>query len=454
MRKMIAFLLACLMAISMTTIAFAEETPTDDISIGSILAFGNYEQDADESNGKEPIEWVVLDKKDNHALLLSRYILDTHQYHNINTTITWEKCELRNWLNTSFYQDSFSEKERDVILLTRVDNGEDKGDSVYSIANSGESTEDYIFLLSSQEAFKYFGSDYFRAAKATDYAIQNRAVIGGENRSEWYLRSPAFKGNQVCTVNNTGMPCVVDVNHWGNLEGDRPAMWVDTSAKGFQTAELLDDNFFTEYYEWVDNYERPKNDIVGSIVQFGHYEQDADAGNGLEPIEWIIVDAEDDHCLLVSKHILDRHQFNSNSTPTDWELSDVRKWLNETFLNTAFDEKEQKAIVVAVVDNSLSQGGYFSDGGNNTEDQVFLLSYMEATKYFPTDESRACSLTPYALSVENDDYAGWWNRSPYMWNSKAYLLETGDVGVRGFMRATYKSGIRPAVWVTTDALGL
>ena len=45
-------------------------------SIGEILSFGAYEQDNNTSNGKEEIEWIVLDKKDDRMLVISRYALD------------------------------------------------------------------------------------------------------------------------------------------------------------------------------------------------------------------------------------------------------------------------------------------------------------------------------------------------------------------------------------------
>ena len=41
------------------------------ISIGEYFAFGVYEQDNDLTNGKEPIEWLVLDVQDGEDLLLS-----------------------------------------------------------------------------------------------------------------------------------------------------------------------------------------------------------------------------------------------------------------------------------------------------------------------------------------------------------------------------------------------
>ena len=47
------------------------ENPSD-ITVGDYVLFGMYEQDNDETNGKEPIEWMILDMDDTHAFLLSR----------------------------------------------------------------------------------------------------------------------------------------------------------------------------------------------------------------------------------------------------------------------------------------------------------------------------------------------------------------------------------------------
>ena len=44
--------------------------------VGDIITFGEYEQDGNIINGKEPIEWIVADSNDGNYLLVSRYILD------------------------------------------------------------------------------------------------------------------------------------------------------------------------------------------------------------------------------------------------------------------------------------------------------------------------------------------------------------------------------------------
>ena len=72
---------------------------------------------------------------------------------------------------------------------------------------------------------------------------------------------------------------------------------------------------------------------IGSHVVFGKYEQDDDASNGKEPIEWIVLAKEKDRALLISKYGLAAQQYNTEWTDETWETCSLRKWLNETFLN-------------------------------------------------------------------------------------------------------------------------
>ena len=45
-------------------------------SVGDTITFGTYEQDNNTSNGKEAIEWTVLDKNGMSVLLISKQALD------------------------------------------------------------------------------------------------------------------------------------------------------------------------------------------------------------------------------------------------------------------------------------------------------------------------------------------------------------------------------------------
>ena len=51
----------------------------DDTNIGDLLCFGVYEQDHNQDNRSEPIEWIVLAKKDKSVMLISKYALASKQ---------------------------------------------------------------------------------------------------------------------------------------------------------------------------------------------------------------------------------------------------------------------------------------------------------------------------------------------------------------------------------------
>ncbi|MBQ6817886.1 MAG: hypothetical protein IJO27_05580 [Bacilli bacterium] len=81
-------------------------------NVGDIIEFGNYEQDNNTSNGKETIEWIVLEKKDNKILVLSKHGLDAKQYNSTGANITWEQSDIRTWLNGEFTNNAFSSSEQ------------------------------------------------------------------------------------------------------------------------------------------------------------------------------------------------------------------------------------------------------------------------------------------------------------------------------------------------------
>ncbi len=195
---------------------------------------------------------------------------------------------------------------------------------------------------------------------------------------------------------------------------------------------------------------------VGSIVTFGHYEQDNVSENGAEDIEWIVLARDGKHILLLSRYGLDANPYNAKKTNTTWEKSSIRKWLNADFTNAAFTKEEQKALLTTRVDNSTTQGnkGWKTKGGNNTKDQVFLLSYKEAGKYLVKSADRVCKPTLYAekqgVSKGSTGTCSWWLRSPGSIQSNAAYVNTGgsfislNVSVSDF-------AVRPALWIDLDS---
>ena len=86
--------------------------------IGDVITFGKYEQDNKTSNGKEDIEWIILDRQGDKVLLISRMALDQQPYNTKKADVTWETCSLRKWLNGSFYESAFDEE--DIITLRTI----------------------------------------------------------------------------------------------------------------------------------------------------------------------------------------------------------------------------------------------------------------------------------------------------------------------------------------------
>ena len=199
-----------------------QDTPLEEAKIGDVVIFGAYEQDNNWFNGKEPIEWIVLDKEDGRVLLLSQYVLEREPYHKDNVDITWEGCSLRDWLNSEFYKTAFDKKQQKQIMETLIVNSDNlAGDTPTS---GGNSTYDKIFLLSLDEIGKYTGNDSEREAYSTPYANKKKGFSDGI--TAWWLRSPGNITDSAAYVYDYG-----GVNENGgivydDLVGVRPALWV------------------------------------------------------------------------------------------------------------------------------------------------------------------------------------------------------------------------------------
>ena len=81
--------------------------------IGDYVTFGTYTQGRYVEDPATPIEWQYIANKDDHKMLLSKYVLDPKPYHNAYEGITWENCDLRKWLNNDFYNTAFSASEKE-----------------------------------------------------------------------------------------------------------------------------------------------------------------------------------------------------------------------------------------------------------------------------------------------------------------------------------------------------
>lgn len=208
----------------------ADYSVTTKVDQMDTVIFGSYYQN--NSNNKEPIEWIVLDRQDGKTLLLSKYILDYKCYNDAHQIISWENCTLRYWLNTAFLNTAFNNSEQAIIETTNVINNR----SAEYGPEGGSNTIDKVFCLSVDEVKKYFNQPKMdrnnkRAeAKETIYAngVENTFLYMGkhsENNYFW-LRTPGRYNDYAATVRDIG-----SIHEHGFIAsswamGVRPAIWV------------------------------------------------------------------------------------------------------------------------------------------------------------------------------------------------------------------------------------
>ena len=160
-----------------------------------------------------------------------------------------------------------------------------------------------------------------------------------------------------------------------------------------------------------------------------------------EPITWRILSQEDGEALIMADIILDSQQYYHEISGTrtvnektvysnNYRESDLRKWLNDIFYNTAFSQSIRPFINTTEVDNSanttMSNGNKYAC--ENTFDNVFLLSYRDVTNKgygFSgsgniDDIARQLQPSAYAqcqgayviTSGSHKNIGWWWLRSP------------------------------------------
>lgn len=192
--------------------------------VGDIIPYGLYEQDNNKDNGKECIEWQVLKKESEKALVISKYCIESMPYNNEKyDDTTWADCSLRRWLNFNFTDSAFTEEQKEKIepsYFSTPDN-EEYGTS------GGSSSVDRLFLLSEEEATEYFPDDNSRIAAPVS-AIKLKINIYDKQRGtcDWWLRSPGHEQYSALYVNEDGT-----IDDFGSVAsrdgvGIRPAMWI------------------------------------------------------------------------------------------------------------------------------------------------------------------------------------------------------------------------------------
>ncbi|MDE7089652.1 MAG: Ltp family lipoprotein, partial [Prevotella sp.] len=213
---------------------------------------------------------------------------------------------------------------------------------------------------------------------------------------------------------------------------------------------------------------------VGDVIEFGRYEQDNDTSNGLEAIEWYVIDVINDYAILMSVYALDCKDYNNVNESVTWETCSLRIWLNGDFYNDAFNANEKCIIRITTLDNNSNPDSGIS-GGNNTQDHVFVLSYDEAAGYFNADKNASqsdpfdfhlsCVPTAYAVRQGAERYDNrsllapdynttcmYWFRTVGSSQNKAVDMYMGFISVTGSDVNYGHHGVRPCIVVNLNGV--
>ena len=211
--------------------------------VGDVVSFGKYGLDGE---SPQKIKWIVLDRVGDEALLLSRDVLDYRTNHDEDgKSFTWETSDIREWLNTDFYNAAFSDKYKARIALHE---NETQDNPVYG-TSGGNNTTDRCFLLSVEEVETYLPAEEKRIAEYTN-AVQKRDFADSDADDKaigWMLRSP---GNDPAVA--SGNQSFLDVESDGafyyhtdgfHYSGVRPALWANVTGNSGDAGT-----------EWVSGY--------------------------------------------------------------------------------------------------------------------------------------------------------------------------------------------------------
>lgn len=204
----------------------------------------------------------------------------------------------------------------------------------------------------------------------------------------------------------------------------------------------------------------------GGTITFGAYPQTAE-GTDTTPIRWRVLEASGAGLFVLSEYILDCRRYYREFADVTWRDSDLRKWLNHEFYETAFSAAEKRLIKTTLRRDN-------GDRSPDTRDRVFLLSVPESreltakpgedpgrarrratgTEFSRVEKSDGCRLFVYGGKVR-DDYivedgeesgcSWWWLRTQPTSPSRAAFAGTRS-SIRGYGRVNRTGyGVRPAL---------
>ena len=198
----------------------AELAALENAVVGETVTFGAW---------KNRTEWLVLTRTGDELLLLSKRATAVSRYNASGTDTTWEKSDIRAWLNGEYYETAFGKLEKTLIRQTEPDGD---GSSSYDDDAGGYGSPgapDRLFLLDTAEVDRHMKTAGERRCLAPLDAKKS-GEEPPENHIGWWLRTRTSDGTPACYIDENGE---TQYDYYGEDPelGVRPAMWVDLNSR-------------------------------------------------------------------------------------------------------------------------------------------------------------------------------------------------------------------------------
>lgn len=187
--------------------SFVDSATSDDLSdstntgalgeIGTSVLFGAFSADDAIPEEEWPvIEWIIIQKDDQTAKLLSKYGLIYMPYESRELATIWQDSSICSWLNGEFYEKALDKTP--IVIPTSIYTNSP------SFPASKRRSMEHVYLLSSEEVASLLSNETSICKPSVDAMASFKGNDIHKDGDWWYLREEGKAYNFVASVDEVG----------------------------------------------------------------------------------------------------------------------------------------------------------------------------------------------------------------------------------------------------------
>lgn len=264
--------------------------------------------------------------------------------------------------------------------------------------------------------------------------------------TEWYYEKTQKRGYKPAAI--AGLFCLVlvavivwtcvvipEINYKSAIKAMNTGNYIQAYEElitntGHKNSAEMADTIFQKYCT-----QRLAKISTGDVIYLGKYNSEA--------LTWTVASIRNGYAILVCNTIVAENPYNNQSGGMDpsspsyhynvWQRCSLREWLNNTFVNQAFNNQERSILKQATVP---SAGECKNEG--KVSDYVYILSRAEMDEAINAGWDADHAIRDYAL----------WLRGSAGTNGTS--AQGYNTGVSYGNSITYCHGIVPVIWISAN----